>query len=211
MTKRPSEYRNLSNTLSEMKRVVDELGYFPTAKELYKRRFHGLVKCVYKHHGGLNKLRELMGYELEQKPPKYWKNFSNVEETLKLISKDLGHFPTQDELKKRGYGSLRCVIAKYHGGLNSVKERLGFDIIKKSNHYWQNFDNIRRELEPIIEKLGHFPTQKELCKIGRADLLSAIVKKHGGLYKIRELLGIPDQNSMKQVLDSMLTDYMGEK
>lgn len=33
---------------------------------------------------------------------------------------------------------------------------------KKPNGYWKEFENVKTELENIIDQLGHFPSQKEL-------------------------------------------------
>ena len=50
--------------------------------------------------------------------------------------------------------------------------------------YWQDTTNLERELKPIIEKLGHFPTQDEIYEEKRYDISSAI-SRLGGYNKVR--------------------------
>lgn len=57
---------------------------------------------------------------------------------------------------------------------------------QKPNGYWTEERTIEA-LKKIIIEFGHFPTQKELNKIGRGDLTHA-VHHHGGMAKFRNCL-----------------------
>ncbi len=55
--------------------------------------------------------------------------------------------------------------------------------------YWKNFENVRKELEIIINKLDHFPTQAELVQLGRSSLNGAICTYHKGIISVRRNMG----------------------
>ena len=50
----------------------------------------------------------------------------------------------------------------------------------KPNGYWKDWSNVERELKPVIDKLGHFPTQKELIRLEKSSLINAIQKYDDG-------------------------------
>ena len=59
--------------------------------------------------------------------------------------------------------------------------------VRKPHRYWTEETTII-ELELIIKELGHFPTNAELLRTGRSDLINAI-RKHGGYPKFRTKVG----------------------
>ncbi len=127
--------------------------------------------------------------KIKQRAPKYyWKDWNNVEKTIRLIIKSLKHFPTQSEIIGLGYSTLAFAISKYHGGIFVVREKLGYEAHQRPPGYWKNFENIRRELEPMIEE-GEYPSQRELLDQGYTGLVSAIGKNFGGWSAVRERLG----------------------
>lgn len=58
----------------------------------------------------------------------------------------------------------------------------------RSRGYWKNWNNVKKELEEIINELGHFPRFKELNEVGRSSL-NIGMKNFGGARKVREILG----------------------
>ena len=60
---------------------------------------------------------------------------------------------------------------------------------KKLYGYWKKWDNLVKELEGIIEELGHFPTESELKDMNRQDIVSAIKYHWGGLISVKEKMG----------------------
>ena len=116
----------------------------------------------------------------------YW-NEETVISELKLVIKRLGHFPTRNELNELNKRGLTTAISR-HGGFRYFREKLGHKLIKKHNGYWNDCKVIITELELVIEKLGHFPTQRELINIDRGDLATSILK-NGGYNHFREKLG----------------------
>ena len=170
--------------ISELKLAIDEAGHFPTSEELNKMGIVGLVDAI-ATHGGLNYFREKMGHDTIQKSKGYWTDEIIISE-LKLAIDEAGHFPINDDLRKMGKGDLAAAIDK-HGGLNYFREKMGYDTIQKSKGYWTD-ETIISELKLVIEELGHFPNQKELNKMGKSDLIHAIIR-NGGINYFREKMG----------------------
>jgi len=113
-------------------------------------------------------------------------NDEKIISELKQIITDIGHFPTREELDKMGKGGLRGAIAT-HGGFNKIRALLGYKKYEKPNGYWTD-ETIICELESITNKLDNFPTQIELGKMKRSDLITAM-QNQGGSNKFRNLLG----------------------
>ncbi|MBT6402028.1 hypothetical protein HOK09_01035, partial [Candidatus Woesearchaeota archaeon] len=55
--------------------------------------------------------------------------------------------------------------------------------------YWKDFSNLESELEPIIEELGHFPTQSELQELGKSSIINGIQVYYSGMNAVREKMG----------------------
>lgn len=177
--KKENPLKDINCMMEELRSLVENLGRFPNQKEMGNR----LSRAASKYHCGITRVRELLGYGLSTRPQKYWKDLDNVKKELELIIEELGQFPTSQWMRVKN-GSLLSAIEKYHGGIRKVRELYRVDNPHKEVNYWQDFENVKRELEPIIEKLGRFPTQKEM-----GARLPYAVKYHGGITKVRELLG----------------------
>ncbi len=72
----------------------------------------------------------------------------------------------------------------------------------KPKGYWQDFNNVRSELEQIVEELGKFPSSAEIRQ-KKSTLIYAIEKYHGGLIKIKIKLGYADEelDVLKQIVE----------
>lgn len=200
------EYRDEKGNVIKKKRE------FPGDNHLRKIKKSDLASGA-RHHGGLNAVRKRMGYELAIKPVGYWQDFENVKRELKEITsieyrdkkgkliKAKKVFPSQKQLEKIGKNNLLHGISRHHKGINAVRKRLGYRLLKAEIGYWRNFKNVKQELENIISKeycdekgklikvKGKFPTQEQLRKIGKADLKSGIASHHKGINAVRKKLG----------------------
>ncbi len=86
--------------------------------------------------------------------------------------------------KKRGKkGSLANALG-LHGGVIEVAQRLnlklGYD--RRPQGYWDNPDNLRREIESVALQLGIpgvLPTHEQLKLAQRSDLICAIARNGG--------------------------------
>lgn len=68
---------------------------------------------------------------------------------------------------------------------------------RKPKLYWDNWDNLERELKIVVGKLKHFPTQKELQDMRLSSINSAISRgNYGSFQTIAERLGYePNQRA----------------
>jgi hypothetical protein len=121
------------------------------------------------------------------KPKGYWKVWENVEGVLKSLIQELGHFPIQNELKEHGYSSVVDALRKYHGGISSVRERMGFEVLKKPNRYW-TLENTIEECRKLVIEHGNIPSQQRLRVMGLTSTAAAIAK-YGGMHTFREMFG----------------------
>jgi len=190
-------YESFENIEKELNPVIKELGHFPTAKELEEKRLSGLKFAIIKHHKGLNAARKRMGYEPLQKPNGYYESFENIEKELNPVIKELGHFPTHQELGEMGLSGLIGGIYNHHKGLNAARKRMGYEPLQKPDRYYEFFENIEKELNPVIQQLGHFPTHRELLKKGLSGLVNGIHHNHKGLNSVKNRMGYELSHKLK--------------
>lgn len=182
--KRGNGYWTKENTILNLNLIINNIGHFPTQNELENIGRDDLRGAIYLH-GGIEKFRLLLGYNLLQKPIGFWTEEKTIDE-LKVLITSINHFPSQKELHKLNRYDLNNAIRK-NGGYPRFRQLMGYEIIKKSNGYWTE-EKIIKELALIIDSIGHFPTQDELLHINKSYISSAIRRK-GGLNKFRLLLG----------------------
>jgi hypothetical protein len=171
-------------TFEELKKVKEKIGHFPTKPELSVMGRGDLLNAMTRN-GGINKFRELLGEEIIKAVNGFWTEEKTLEE-LKKVKEKIGHFPTQTELSTLGRMDLQGAITKY-GGSNKFRELLGEELLRVPDGFWTE-EKILKGLKTVKNEIGHFPVQKELSAMGRADL-SVAISRHGGSNKFRELLG----------------------
>ena len=101
--------------------------------------------------------------------------------------------PSVSELGAVQRNDLIIAIGK-HGGFPAVADQLRLERpnARKSIGYWDDFDNVRQELQAFIQEHGTsgvMPTQTELVQVGRNSLSSAI-REHGGFAVVARHLGL---------------------
>lgn len=116
---------------------------------------------------------------------KYWTHKNTLSE-LKTMIKNLGHFPSFDEIRSLK-PSLAYGLSK-NGGSEKFKKELGFKVKPK----WTE-ENIIIELKRLIKDIGHFPTTGEFKSMKKTGLLSSITNT-GGINKYRRILNCPILN-----------------
>ncbi|MDC3070070.1 hypothetical protein OA089_01200 [bacterium] len=62
--------------------------------------------------------------------------------------------------------------------------------MKKPANYWYNFSNIKKELNPLIKKLGRFPSSRELKKVGLESLHRHGILRFGGFQKVAKMFNL---------------------
>jgi len=194
--------------------VIKKEGEFPTQEQLREMKCYSIANAISKYHGGYLEVRKKMGLESDRKPPGYWKKWENVKNELNEITKKeyknkkgeiikkAGDFPSNEQLRKINQKSLVKAIHKYHGGYLEVRKKMGFESDKRPPDYWKKWENLKSELNDVInnefknkkgkviKKVGEFPTPQQLRKINRQDIEHAIHRYHGGFFEVRKKMGL---------------------
>ncbi len=179
------EYDDFENLKKELLPICKKLGKMPS-QEYFIKKGQGYLKRAIQKHGGSYSVAKILGYKIEAKPPHYWNNWKNLENELLPICKTLKKFPSRENLKKLGKSHIESGI-NVQGGRYVVAKKLGYLVKRKKNGYWNDFNNLKKELLEIIKTHGRFPERKLLENIGRSDIVNAI-KKHGGVEKVKHKL-----------------------
>ena len=164
--------------------------------DFYKKNYKGMARSqVEKKDGSFIRVirkRKLISHiplKENRKSKNYWQNWKNLEKELgKAIEQNKGEFPTQRVLNKMRKSTIAQSI-KYHGGASSVKKRMGYKVDYNPDGYWQNWDNVERELNVAIEQnKGEFPSSDRLNEIKKGKLITGI-RYFGGFPKVRKKMG----------------------
>ena len=163
-----------------------------------------------------------------RKPPYHWRNFENVRKelipTIETCMKKYGRLPRYAELKESGYGSLLQAIDESFGGLTRFYSRLGYYRRRKPQGYWNNFENLKRELMPILttfeKENSGLPTESNLRQMGKPYLIDAM-SKHGGMIKVYNTLGFKTKTkpygywknykNLKKELMPIIRDFLNKE
>lgn len=182
---------NIDKILQEAKSFIEIYGELPGRKKLTKMGRGDFINAVNKYYPGkMTQLRIDLKAPTGQKPSGYWSKERLIEETQKLIKQDK-MFPTQKRLSELGLNTISKYAQRYFDGLYGLAVACGIspeELWTKSGH-WKELSNIEREIEPIIEELGRFPTTSDLKRLGKHNLLSAISSNFNGIKNVRKLLG----------------------
>lgn len=201
-----------ANAKREYERLGSKLGRIPSATDL-REHLPGLLSAISRHYGGLQLFRQRIGCNVEslKMPSGYWKDYSNVETQLRQFINEHGDFPTRADLFRLGLSSLATAIERYHGGFRAVRECMGFKNTIKPENYWKDIENVKRHIEGIRERLGHFPSWADLLHLGEHSLAVSINRYHGGFTELKKAMDVDPHTSnleerVKQILDELLDD-----
>jgi hypothetical protein len=143
----PNYWKDWENVEEGLRKAIKKNnGEFPDDGLLRKLGFSGIADAIKRYHGGYPIVRKKMGYDPIIREPNYWLKWENTsKELVEAIERNNGVFPTQRRFVELGCSSLYCSIAKYHGGIAAVRERIGY------NEKMRN--KLARELEGIVESI----------------------------------------------------------
>ncbi|MBX4196183.1 hypothetical protein KW805_01185 [Candidatus Pacearchaeota archaeon] len=183
--------------LKQARKIMRDEGYetLPGHDSLYKKGYASFTNAVNRHHGGIAAIRKKLGQEINRKSNSYWKKWRNVHNALKEIVNELGHFPKQKELQKRE-SSIAAAITLHHGGMNTVREKMGYERTKLDNGFYKDSKNIEQDMQKIIkthtELQGTLPSAHWLQKNGYASLSNGIRQIYGSYGEYRKQKGLPE-------------------
>ena len=188
--------------------VIKKAGEFPIQPRLIQTGRSDLSNSA-RYHDGLNAVRKKMGYGVVHVKRSHWTDWENFKSEIwyetaceyvnekGAITKKAGEFPTKRQLRIAGRSDI-IGAAKHYDGLNAVRMRMERDIIYCR---WQSWDYFKSEMEKeidkeyvdgkgnVIKKAGEFPTNPQLSRAGRSDLLHAANNYYGNINDVRRKMG----------------------
>jgi len=183
MTKISYKYWNENKVVEHIKKFIEEYGHFPKQNELGNLGIGNLM-CAINKTGGFKKYHKMLGYEQYYNDEGYWTEEKTIY-YLKLIEKDIGHFPIYKEIHVHEHSKVAIGILR-NGGINKFRRLFGYKELCKQN-FW-NDEVIINKLSVFIAKYKYFPTVTELKDNEYNDLARAI-DRSGGILKYRSILG----------------------
>lgn len=170
----------------------------PTQAELYAAGRSDLHRAI-SQRGGYFEIAELFGFaRADGKVRRRWAERAVVEEELRAyiaVNGTEGVMPSHGELALAGRTDLLSAIARHHGSMHLVAERMGLRLHDGySFRDWLQFDNLAREMRLFLAERAKqgfppdvMPTSFELRNASRYDLHSA-VRQHRGFYNVARRL-----------------------
>jgi hypothetical protein len=124
----------------------------------------------------------------------YWTFKENRLKELNAYIDKNGHADVMNDINAK---SLKIAIERYDGNVMHLLYELGYENAKELiNHklpfYYDDFENIRKEIQLFIDKYNHFPTQQELAHELKINQLQ--IAKHGGIYEIKRRMKYSDKS-----------------
>jgi len=192
--------------------IIKKAGEFPTQPELIKIQQRAIITAAHRHHGGISKVKEKIGFKFDRFPPNHWKKLENLEmafnkeikkeyknEKGKVIKKK-GEFPSPAMLRERKLGKLVTAAQRHHGGYAEIRKNMGYESDRAPHGHWKEWGNLERALNKeinkeyinengeTIKKEGEFPNIPMLKEMKKGNLIDAI-NIHGGFTEVRKNMG----------------------
>ncbi|KAL3689399.1 hypothetical protein R1sor_015708 [Riccia sorocarpa] len=128
-----------------------------------------------------------------------------------------GVMPMRSELRQHRRVDLEKAITRM-GGFSAVASKLKLCQQRRPRGYWDNFQNVRREIIQLQKECGmdpiYMPTRKALNNAGRPDVARAL-EKWGGANEVARLLGLKvrrvGQRSPRKTRDSATSDLENDE
>jgi len=173
-----------NDVIREFKKIIldKDLDYFPSRNELKNWGIDIMIGITqtFGTYTNFKKQLKKTGYNLNPKKRNYKWTDSRIKKTLQNISFQLGHFPSNSDLDKLGYSTLRNLLINSPG----IKKELllSEDIIPKKRKYtterpsgyWNKSKNVENEIIKVYNKFGRIPSANELMKLGYGSLSTHI-------------------------------------
>jgi len=193
--RRPNGYwKDENNLVAEARAAMQEHSWetLPVHRVLYENGLSSLCLYAAKFHGGLTRLRELLGQKNLKRSSGLWQSEDYIIEQAKLAMQEnkWETLPGSHILQENGYSSLCLYAGKFHGGLIVLRKLLGQEILHSPNGCRKDKDFILGEAKQAMQEHGWdtLPSQKVLCDHGYGPLAKG-AKYHGGMAGLRKLLG----------------------
>lgn len=172
---------NKDKIVRELKKIANKLGHSPTNKELRKIN-SALARICREYFGSFNKAKKAAGLEIYHKQ---WDKEKVLEE-LKKVANKLKYSPKQKELENMDKYDLIGAATRYFKNFTEAKKAAGLKIYQKQ---WSK-ERVKKELKKVSQKIGRSPTQSDLRKLGRHDLVGVCHRYFGSFSSAKEKAGL---------------------
>lgn len=175
-----------AETLKKLENICEKNGYFPTHKQIRNIGGITLSDMVIKY-GGSKKFADKLGFPLAYKGKIDGWTLEDVLQTIREIIIKTGQFPNTTYLQQHGYGGLVAAIYSKFGNLENIAKKLGLETETHTQGYWTEWDNVKKEIEKIIQITKIFPNYQQI-KILNSKLTKGI-REFGGISEVAKKLG----------------------
>jgi hypothetical protein len=123
---KPRDFWNKITIKKELKTICNELGYFPTRKQLIEMGHSSLQMAMWQDGTTIQFWQNLLGYETKRVPNGYWDNEDTIIKEMMLFTEQYDFLPTQAALIHNGRNDLSRAIDRSGKGLAYFQKLAGF-------------------------------------------------------------------------------------
>jgi hypothetical protein len=134
---KPYYYWNDETIVTEIKKYINQLGDFPTFRQLEELKQFDIIRAI-NRNGGIPKFRKILGYKELVKPHGYY-NPEMIYSKIKELANQLGYFPTYLEFREKdktlcsAFDRYKLSFVEFRNRYNSEKtddyiKNYGYDI-----------------------------------------------------------------------------------
>ncbi len=192
--RKPSGYwQDFANVEAELRRIHKNVGRPPLDSDLRKAGLTSLSNAL-SWHGGRAAVYKRIGFSVHQRSKGYWQKWENLERELLNVTSELGHFPSEAELTKRGFASAGDAIRRF-GGAAAVRQRIGVALDEQpTDNRWLK---TRARVRQMIADLGRFPEEADVQVLGEETFV-ADLEALGGLQAVAGRMGLDNPEATKE-------------
>lgn len=124
---RHRDFWNHTTVQEALTKMCNELGYFPTQKEMVKMGYTDLHLAMWRNGESIQHWQKLLGYEPKVKPAGYWRNEDNIIKDFMEFVDIYDFYPTQMALRENGRHDLARAIDRSGKGLAYFQKLAGLE------------------------------------------------------------------------------------
>jgi hypothetical protein len=196
-------WENFDNIKKELNPLIIKYGRFPSNNEMSSEGKSSLARFIGKYHGGILEVAQKLNVstydeKIGRNKANTWNEKNVVIEFKEYIKQHkIDYYPSRYEISDNG-SNIYVGITQVFGSYENFKKHLnttGFLLQKKPKDIKWTYETTVKELEPIVNKIGYFPSQSDLDKmnlkglrgyISKNNLLDRLKKHFGVQSKIRK-------------------------
>ena len=204
--KKPNGYwQDVNNGVIEAKRIMEKhsIDTLPSQGKLKELGYSSLDTAIYNYYGGFFAFRRFLGEKEGRVPHGSWQDEEFLFEQIRqaMEREQWNVLPGYYVLNRRGYHSLVAALSKIHGGIRTVRSRLGQPNLRSEEGKLKDFSYVVSLTDKIKKKykLKNFPSEMWLRTHGYTGLVSAIYRYHSGMTKFKDHMGESSKERAKGI------------